>query len=96
MLFDLDVQGADSFKQYFGSKAHIIFIEPPSVDELSKRLNQRGTESLEKIRERLENAKRELLRKNDFDDLVMNDHFETAYGRLKNIFQRLLSKENAL
>lgn len=92
LLFDIDVQGADNIKKYFGSDAEVIFIEPPSVEELEKRLNKRATDAKEVIALRVENAKKELLRKNDFDYLVMNDDVEAAYQKLKNIITKIVSK----
>ncbi|RPJ74699.1 MAG: guanylate kinase, partial [Alphaproteobacteria bacterium] len=53
LLFDLDVQGTDSFKAYFGALANAIFISPPSVEELEKRLRHRGTENTQVINLRL-------------------------------------------
>ena len=90
VLFDLDVQGTDSMKAYFGSVANVIFISPPSVEELEKRLRHRGTESTQVINLRIMNARKELLRKNDFDFLILNDDIENAYSRLKEITQKIL------
>ncbi|MFG1500741.1 guanylate kinase [Halobacteriovorax sp. XZX-3] len=92
LLFDLDVQGTDSFKEYFGDRARVIFIAPPSVEALEQRLRGRGTETDESLNIRLDNAKRELLRKNDYDYLVVNDDLETAYIELKDIFEGILRK----
>lgn len=91
LLFDLDVQGTDSFKNYFGKKANAIFIAPPSVEVLEERLVGRGTETEDVIRLRLDNAKKELQRKNDFDFCVVNDELERAYNELKNIVQKVLA-----
>ena len=85
LLFDLDVQGADSFKKHFGKKVNIIFIAPPSVEELEKRLRLRGTDSDEVIRVRLANARKELLKKDSYDYCVKNDEFDRAYTELKSI-----------
>jgi guanylate kinase len=91
MLFDLDVQGADAMKRIYGHEAHVIFIEPPSVEELEKRLRARGTDSELVINERINNARKELLRKKDYDFLLLNDDVEGAYFRLKAIVQGILS-----
>jgi guanylate kinase len=93
LLFDLDVQGADSFKRFFQDKAFIIFIEPPSVDELSKRLYERATETEEVIQERLKNAKKELERKKDFDALVMNDQQDLALKKLIQLVEPHIIKK---
>lgn len=92
LLFDLDVQGTDSMKSYFGEKANVIFISPPSVEELEKRLRHRGTENTQVINLRLMNAQKELLRKNDFDFLIYNDDIEKSYQRLCEITQEILNK----
>lgn len=90
ILFDLDVQGADAMRNHFGSKAKIIFIAPPSVEELEKRLRHRGTDADDVIRLRLDNAKKELLRKNDYDYCVFNDDLETAHQELKKVISSIL------
>lgn len=92
LLFDLDVQGTDSMKAYFGEQANVIFISPPSVEELEKRLKHRGTENTQVINLRLMNAQKELLRKNDFDFLIYNDDIEKAYQKLIEITQKILDQ----
>ena len=90
LIFDLDVQGTDSIKNFFGDKAYAIFIEPPSFEVLENRLRSRGTESEEAINTRLQNAKTELSRSKDYDFLVTNDDIEVAYDKLKRIIQDLI------
>lgn len=90
MLFDLDVQGADAMKKTYGDNARVIFIEPPSVEELEKRLRHRGTDSEKVIQERVVNAKKELKRKNDYDHLILNDDVDGAYQKLKKIVEEVL------
>jgi guanylate kinase len=92
LLFDLDVQGTDAMKSYFGERANVIFISPPSVEELEKRLRGRGTENTAVINLRLMNAQKELLRKHDFDHLIYNDDIEHAYKRLFEITEKILSE----
>lgn len=91
ILFDLDVQGTDSFKSFFKEKANVIFIAPPSVETLEERLKGRGTETDESLKIRLENAKKELLRKDDYDFCVVNDDLERAYSDLKVIINKILN-----
>ncbi len=91
MLFDLDVQGADAMKKIYGDQAQVIFIEPPSIEELQKRLLARGTDSEEVIMERINNARKELLHKEKYDHLVLNDDVNTAYEKLKTVVQRILA-----
>ena len=92
LLFDLDVQGCDSMKKVFGDEANVIFIEPPSVEELEKRLLNRATDSVDVINERLSNAKKELLRKDDYDFKVTNDNFDTALQNLINVINSILAE----
>jgi guanylate kinase len=90
LLFDLDVQGCDTFKEIYGDEAKVIFIEPPSVYELEKRLMARATDSTSVIQERLSNAKKELIRKNDFDYNIINDDFDTAYENLFSVVLKII------
>ena len=90
MLFDLDVQGADAIKKIYGDKSKVIFIEPPTVEELERRLRSRGTDKEEVILERITNAKKELLRKTHYDFLIMNDDVDKAYKELKAIIEGIL------
>lgn len=91
LLFDLDVQGTDSFKNYFKENVYAIFIAPPSIDELEKRLRNRGTDPTEIISLRVQNSKKEMLRKDDFDYCVVNDDLERAYSELEEIVRSILT-----
>jgi guanylate kinase len=91
VLFDLDVQGVDSMKLHFGPVANVIFIAPPSVEELEKRLRNRGTESTQVINLRIMNARKELERKDDFDFFILNDDIEHAYKKLSEITAKVLA-----
>ncbi len=90
LLFDLDVQGTDSFKAHFKDDAKAIFIAPPSIDELESRLRNRGTDSTGVINLRLENSKKEILRKDDYDYCVVNDDLNRAFGELKVLVKSIL------
>lgn len=92
LLFDLDVQGADAIKRIYQDTAQVIFIEPPSIEELEKRLRSRGTDTDRVILERIDNARKELVRKNDYDFLVMNDDVEGAYSKLHRIVEGIVKK----
>ena len=89
ILFDLDVQGCGAIKGAF-AQAKIIFIEPPNLAELERRLVGRGTESPAVVRMRLQNAQSELARKNDFDYLICNDQFDATYRQLKQIVEQIV------
>ncbi|HCQ29942.1 MAG TPA: guanylate kinase [Flavobacteriales bacterium] len=78
VLFDVDVEGGISLTKYFGEKALAIFIQPPSIEELKKRLRKRGTENEEKIKQRIEKAAKEMEYSKWFDTIVVNDDLEKA------------------
>lgn len=90
LLFDLDVQGSDSMKRLYGEDVKIIFIQPPSIEELGKRLRGRATDAAHVIEERLNNAQKEIARAKDFDFLITNDDVERAYKELTQIIDSLL------
>jgi len=77
-LLDIDVQGAVHVQQEHRQQTLSIFIEPPSVDELKKRLNSRGTETPESLDTRLNKATYELSFKDHFDKVIVNDDLEKA------------------
>jgi len=85
-LLDVDVQGALSIMKNYPD-AVTVFIQPPSLDELEKRLRKRGTESEEKLRLRLLNAKKELEYAPLFQYIVVNDRVENAVKRIEQIIQ---------
>jgi guanylate kinase len=91
LLFDLDVQGADNMKKQFGDEAKAIFIAPPSIEVLEERLRGRGTDTEDVIKLRLENAKSELKRKDDYDFVVVNDKLDQAYQDLRSLVANLLA-----
>ena len=78
VVFDVDVKGGVNIKRYYGDEALSIFIQPPSIDELRRRLTGRGTDTPEAIEERLAKAEYELTFAPQFDHVVINDDLETA------------------
>lgn len=90
VLLDLDVQGADSMKKIYGEDIKVVFIAPPSINELENRLRHRGTENTGIINLRLANAKAEMLRKDDYDYCILNDDLEKAYAKIKMLFLEIL------
>jgi guanylate kinase len=92
VLFDVDVKGGINLKKIFGDRAISIFIMPPSVEELGKRLTRRGTDSREKVEMRIEKANKELLLADQFDSVIINDELEKAKETaLKTVTAFLLS-----
>jgi guanylate kinase len=73
LLFDLDVKGALNLKRIFGERALLVFLKPPSMEELARRLQARESESAEALKTRLERAEMELSHADEFDFVVVND-----------------------
>ncbi len=78
VLFDVDVRGAVNLKKKFGSKALAIFVMAPSLEVLQQRLESRGTETRERIAERILKASQELVFKDRFDRVLVNDKLHKA------------------
>lgn len=78
VVFDVDVKGGCSIKQHYGKEALSIFIQPPSVEELRRRLVARATDTPEVIEDRLAKANYELTFAPKFDRIVVNDNLEQA------------------
>jgi len=82
VVFDIDVKGGINVKRMFGDRARAIFIAPPSIDALRQRLTGRGTDSPEKIEERLAKAEIEMADAPLFDRILVNDDLATAKREL--------------
>jgi guanylate kinase len=78
VIFDVDVVGGIHLKQIMGEKALSIFIQPPSMEELKRRLTSRNTDSIDKINMRLAKAEQEIEQAKDFDVIVVNDQLDVA------------------
>ena len=78
VVFDVDVKGGCNIKRHYGDKALSIFIQPPSVAELRRRLEARATDAPEVIDQRVARAEYELGFASQFDRVVVNDDLETA------------------
>lgn len=78
VIFDVDVVGGCNIKKHFAEEAMSVFIQPPSVEELRRRLTSRGTDAPEVIESRIAKAEYELGFSTRFDKVVINDNLETA------------------
>jgi guanylate kinase len=78
VIFDVDAKGGINLKKKFGTKSIALFIMPPSVEELEKRLIKRGTDSSEKIRMRVNKARKEIELANQFDTVIINHRLDKA------------------
>ncbi len=78
VVFDVDVHGAMNIKKAYGSQAISVFIQPPSIEELRRRLNGRATDAPKVIEQRIERAEYELSFAPKFDTVVVNDDLQEA------------------
>ncbi len=85
VVFDVDVKGGLNLKRIFGDEALAVFIQPPSIEELQRRLEGRGTDSPEMIAKRVNKASIELEDAPYFDTIIVNDVLETAQQDLVRV-----------
>ena len=91
VVFDVDVKGGCNIKNYFGDNALSIFIQPPSVQELERRLKLRGTDSDEMIAKRVAKAEYELTFADKFDCIVVNDDLDKAQAETLKYIKEFLN-----
>ena len=91
VIFDVDVVGGLNLKKAFQENALAIFVQPPSYDELEKRLRLRSTETEEKINQRMEKAHKELSFAPEFDYVLINDDLEKAVQKAKELVLEFLN-----
>lgn len=94
IIFDVDVKGGCNIKQHYQNQALSIFIMPPSIKELRKRLEGRGTDTQEVIEDRLAKAEYEMTFAPKFDHIIVNDNLETAKAETLKIVQQFLLIDN--
>lgn len=85
ILFDIDVKGGVNLKRIFGDNALSVFVRPPSVEELRRRLVGRGTDSPEAIEKRVAKAREELEYESKFDRVLENDRLEKTLAEAEEI-----------
>ena len=90
VVFDVDVKGGCNIKQHYGDKALSIFIMPPSVDELRRRLESRATDAPEVIDQRIARAEFEIGFADKFDKVVVNDDLDKAKKEVLGIIEQFL------
>lgn len=90
IIFDVDVIGGINLKRIFGDDACSVFIMPPSVEELERRLRGRGTDSEEVILKRIGKAEFELSKAPEFDYTVVNDDLQVAVEQTASIIENFL------
>ena len=92
VVFDIDVKGGCNIKRQYGNKALSIFIQPPSIEELRRRLEGRATDAQEVIEQRLSKASYELTFADEFDIVIVNDDLEKAKADTLNAINEFLNK----
>lgn len=92
VIFDVDVVGGCNIKKFYGDRALSLFIQPPSVEELRKRLVGRGTDAPEIIESRVAKAEYELSFAPKFDRVIVNDDLESAKAETLEVITRFLAE----
>lgn len=92
VIFDIDVEGGISIKQFFKEKALTVFVQPPSIEDLRNRLVSRNTESPEQLKVRVTKASQELQKSTEFDTILINDQLENALKEAELIVAQFLSQ----
>lgn len=92
VIFDVDVVGGCNIKKFYGDRALSVFIQPPSVEELRRRLVGRGTDPLPVIEDRVSKAEYELGFAPQFDVVVVNDNLEEAKQRAEDVIRNFLTE----
>ena len=93
VIFDVDVAGGCRIREIYGTQAMSIFVQPPSLEELERRLRTRNTDSEEQIVQRLGKAEQELLFAPRFDHIVVNDDFQAAVEQTATLVRNFISSE---
>jgi guanylate kinase len=93
-LLDVDVQGGINIQQQYPHNSLSLFIEPPSIEELERRLRARGTETPESLQARLNKASYELSFKSQFDHIILNDKLERACAEAEEAVREFLETPN--
>ena len=91
VVFDVDVVGGCNIKKFYGERALSLFIQPPSVDELRRRLTGRGADAPEVIEHRIAKAEYELSFAPRFDKVIINDDLETAKAEALKVIREFLT-----
>lgn len=91
VIFDIDVKGGVNIKNILKNQACSIFIMPPSIEELERRLRNRNTESEETLKERLSRAEMEISLSENFDFVVCNDDLDEAIAKVEEIITQQMN-----
>ncbi len=94
VLLDIDVEGALTVKNTYGDRALVIFVKPPSLEELERRLRKRQSENIDTLKQRLARAGKELGYSDRFDAIVVNDILEIAVEEARRLITDFLNENN--
>ena len=92
VVFDVDVVGGCNIKKFYGERALSVFIQPPSVEELRRRLNGRGTDTPEVIESRIAKAEFELSFADKFDVVIVNDDLSKAQAEALQVISNFINQ----
>lgn len=92
MIFDVDVIGGINLKKYLKKNALSVFVQPPSIEELERRLRYRSTDTEENIRSRIAKAETEMKYADKFDVILVNEHLEETLQKAEVIIRKFLTK----
>jgi guanylate kinase len=95
-ILDIDVKGAIHVQEQFPEKSLSIFVQPPSIEELKRRLELRATESAEALQDRLNKAAYEISFRHHFNKIIINDNLQTACEEARNVISDFLTREGIL
>lgn len=93
IIFDIDVKGALNIKKTYPENSLTIFVKPPSLETLSKRLQQRNTESPESLQKRLRRVEEEMQYEKYFDRVLVNDDLSKALRKAEQMVKAFLGKD---
>ena len=96
VILDVDVKGGLSIKHFYKERALAVFVKPPSVEELAKRLQARNTDSASSISSRVFKAEFELKFEDQFDEVIVNDNLEDACAKAEKLVEEFLNAEPAI
>jgi guanylate kinase len=93
VIFDVDVRGGVKLKEYYQERALSIFVKVPSVEELEKRLRERGTDSEDSISKRVFKMKFEMAFQDQFDIILLNDDLTAAFRKAQKLFDEFIVRD---
>jgi guanylate kinase len=95
-ILDIDVKGAIHVQENYPAHSLSIFVQPPSIEELKRRLEYRATESEEALQDRLSKAAYEISFRHHFNKIIVNDNLEKACEESRHIISEFLARQNPL